>query len=60
MGVGGGGGVVDGPQEVGSDGRGYFLRPTVLTGVTPAFEIWQTEVFGPVLCVVPFTTEVGG
>jgi (Z)-2-((N-methylformamido)methylene)-5-hydroxybutyrolactone dehydrogenase len=34
-----------------------FVRPTILTGVTPEMEIFQDEVFGPVLCVVPFDTE---
>jgi betaine-aldehyde dehydrogenase len=37
--------------------RGYYVRPTVLTGVQPSFEIWKTEVFGPVLSVGRFTTE---
>lgn len=37
--------------------KGYFLRPTVLTDVEPHFEIWRTEVFGPVLSVRRFATE---
>ena len=37
--------------------QGYFLKPTILTNVEPHFEIWQTEVFGPVLSVRPFHTE---
>ncbi|WP_456820565.1 aldehyde dehydrogenase family protein [Cellulomonas sp. URHB0016] len=36
---------------------GLFFRPTVLTGVAPDTEIFQEEVFGPVVCVVPFDTE---
>ena len=36
-----------------SEGRGgYFLRPTVLTGVMPTFSIAQEEVFGPVTSVI--------
>lgn len=37
--------------------RGYFLRPTILTNVSPSSEVWTTEVFGPVLCVMPFDSE---
>ena len=36
---------------------GAFLEPTVLDGVTPDMEIAQTEVFGPVLSVLRFSTE---
>ena len=36
---------------------GAFLEPTVLDGVTPDIEIAQTEVFGPVLSVLRFSTE---
>jgi len=37
--------------------RGYFMRPTILTGVKPSFEVWRNEIFGPVLSVMPFSTE---
>ncbi|SFP19803.1 aldehyde dehydrogenase [Amycolatopsis rubida] len=36
---------------------GFFIRPTVLTGVAPTSEIVCEEVFGPVLTVLPFDTE---
>jgi acyl-CoA reductase-like NAD-dependent aldehyde dehydrogenase len=36
---------------------GFFVRPTVLTGVEPTSEIVCEEVFGPVLAVLPFDTE---
>jgi aldehyde dehydrogenase (NAD+) len=36
---------------------GLFVRPTVVTGVTPENTIVREEVFGPVLAAVPFTTE---
>jgi acyl-CoA reductase-like NAD-dependent aldehyde dehydrogenase len=29
--------------------RGFFLAPTVFTGVTPLMRIWREEIFGPVL-----------
>ncbi|MFI8482850.1 aldehyde dehydrogenase family protein [Pseudomonas sp. NPDC078700] len=40
-----------------SDRAGHFMRPTVLRDVTPEMSIAQTEVFGPVLAVIPFDTE---
>jgi aldehyde dehydrogenase (NAD+) len=36
---------------------GYFVRPTVLTGVRPEMTVACDEVFGPVLSVIPFDTE---
>ncbi len=36
---------------------GYFVKPTVVTGVTPENTIVREEVFGPVLAAVTFTTE---
>ena len=47
-----------GPPDLGPpwDG-GFFFRPTVLTGVGPEMQVWQEEVFGPVLVVVPFDDE---
>lgn len=32
--------------------RGYFYRPTILTNVTPAMEVAQEEVFGPVAPII--------
>ena len=34
--------------------RGYFVRPTVLTGTNPRMKVVQEEIFGPVVCAVPF------
>jgi acyl-CoA reductase-like NAD-dependent aldehyde dehydrogenase len=36
---------------------GFFVRPTVLTGVTNGMTVAQEEIFGPVLAVIPFDTE---
>jgi acyl-CoA reductase-like NAD-dependent aldehyde dehydrogenase len=41
----------------GSEPGGYFVRPTVLTGVRRDARIVREEVFGPVLCVLPFDDE---
>jgi (Z)-2-((N-methylformamido)methylene)-5-hydroxybutyrolactone dehydrogenase len=37
--------------------NGYFIEPTMLTGVHNRMRIAQEEVFGPVLSVIPFKTE---
>jgi len=37
-----------------SDGRGYFVQPTVFTGVSNGMRIAREEIFGPVLSVIPF------
>jgi phenylacetaldehyde dehydrogenase len=34
--------------------RGYFMRPTVLTGVSDDMPVARDEIFGPVLVVMPF------
>jgi acyl-CoA reductase-like NAD-dependent aldehyde dehydrogenase len=37
--------------------RGHYFRPTVFTNVTNNMQIAQEEIFGPVVCVIPFDTE---
>jgi aldehyde dehydrogenase (NAD+) len=37
--------------------RGFFVEPTILTGVLPHMRIAQEEVFGPVLSVLRFQSE---
>ncbi|MGZ4210557.1 MAG: aldehyde dehydrogenase family protein [Actinomycetota bacterium] len=36
------------------EGKGYFVEPTIFTGVNPDMRIAQEEIFGPVLSVIPF------
>ena len=36
---------------------GYFVRPTVFSNVTNDMTIAQQEIFGPVLCILPYDTE---
>ena len=36
------------------DGKGYFMLPTILTGVDNRMRVAQEEIFGPVLVVIPF------
>jgi phenylacetaldehyde dehydrogenase len=38
-------------------GRGYFVRPTVFTDVTPEMRIMREEIFGPVAMVASFSDE---
>ncbi len=37
--------------------KGYFVRPTVFSEVTPDMTIAQEEIFGPVLSIIPYDTE---
>ncbi len=38
-------------------GNGWFVEPTIFTGVHNSMRIAQEEVFGPVLSVIPFKDE---
>lgn len=42
-----------GPVQGGGCERGAFVQPTVLDGVPPAGQLASTEIFGPVLSLVP-------
>jgi len=35
--------------------RGYFVQPTVLVNTKPGMKVVKEEIFGPVVCAVPFT-----
>ncbi len=39
---------------------GWFLEPTVITGLGPACRTNQEEIFGPVVTIYPFDTEEEG
>jgi phenylacetaldehyde dehydrogenase len=45
--------AVVGGRKVGN--RGYFVEPTVLVDTTQKMKVMQEEIFGPVVCAVPFT-----
>jgi aldehyde dehydrogenase (NAD+) len=34
--------------------KGYYVEPTIFTGVRNDMKIAQEEIFGPVLCVIPY------
>ncbi|WP_136162529.1 aldehyde dehydrogenase family protein [Sphingomonas flavalba] len=44
--------VVAGGERQGN--KGYFVRPTVLTGVRRGMSVVDEEIFGPVLCAMKF------
>lgn len=37
--------------------NGFYLAPTIYADVSIDAEIWREEIFGPVVCVVPFDQE---
>ena len=37
--------------------KGYYVKPTVFTDVNNQMEIARTEIFGPVLSIIPFENE---
>ena len=49
--------VAGGPGRPQGIDRGYFIRPTVFTNVRNDMTIAREEIFGPVLCIIPYDTE---
>ena len=47
--------VVTGGSRVGD--QGYFVQPTVLTETNPEMSIVREEIFGPVVCAIPFDDD---
>jgi len=52
-----GGELVTGGGRILQDTGGYYMAPTIVTGVTPDATLAQKEVFGPVLGVTPFGSD---
>ncbi|SPF78872.1 Aldehyde dehydrogenase PuuC [Aliiroseovarius pelagivivens] len=50
-------GIRTGGTRILEETGGYFMAPTVITGVHPRDRLATDEVFGPVLAVIPFDTE---
>jgi len=46
--------VVAGGSPDGGNGGGYFVEPTLFTGVEDSMRIAREEIFGPVLVAMPF------
>lgn len=51
--------LVCGGEKVTTDGleKGNFIKPTIFADVTNDMRIAQEEIFGPVVCILPFETE---
>ncbi|KAJ3458929.1 hypothetical protein MRS44_013038 [Fusarium solani] len=39
------------------NGKGFYLEPTIFTHVTPQMRIYQEEIFGPFVVILPFKSE---
>ncbi|MDZ4095392.1 MAG: aldehyde dehydrogenase family protein [Paracoccaceae bacterium] len=52
-----GGQIVLGGNRVLAETGGYFMEPTIVTGVQPHHRLARQEVFGPVLAVTGFADE---
>jgi aldehyde dehydrogenase (NAD+) len=37
--------------------RGFYVRGTVLSNVTPSMSVAREEIFGPVVCLMPYDSE---
>jgi acyl-CoA reductase-like NAD-dependent aldehyde dehydrogenase len=46
--------VVTGGGRPKSMSKGYFVAPTVFTDVKPEMKVTREEIFGPVVCAIPF------
>jgi phenylacetaldehyde dehydrogenase len=44
--------TVVGGQRAGD--RGYFVQPSVLVNTRPGMKVMEEEIFGPVVCAIPF------
>jgi acyl-CoA reductase-like NAD-dependent aldehyde dehydrogenase len=49
--------LICGGRRALEESGGYFVEPTIFTEVDPSSQIAQTEVFGPVLALIPFDDE---
>ncbi len=49
--------LTGGPQPPEGLATGYFVRPTVFSGVTSGMAIAQDEIFGPVLSIMAYDSE---
>ena len=49
--------VTGGPDQPAGQPRGFFVKPTVFAGVRNDMTIAREEIFGPVLCIIPYDGE---
>jgi aldehyde dehydrogenase (NAD+) len=48
--------VTGGPGRPFGLDRGYYVRPTIFSDVTPSMTIAREEIFGPVLVILPYSS----
>jgi betaine-aldehyde dehydrogenase len=51
------GGTIPAMPYKDSSEAGYFLQPAILTHVNNQMRVAQEEIFGPVVCIIPFDSE---
>jgi aldehyde dehydrogenase (NAD+) len=49
--------VAGGPGLPEGFNRGFYVKPTIFADVVPGMTIEREEIFGPVLCMIPFEGE---
>lgn len=51
--------VLTGGERITGEGYddGFFVRPTIIINATNQMRVAREEIFGPVLCVIPFDNE---
>lgn len=49
--------LIGGEGRPGGLERGYYVRPTIFSGVRNDMVIAREEIFGPVLCIIPYRSE---
>jgi aldehyde dehydrogenase (NAD+) len=49
--------VTGGAEQPENLPKGYFVKPTVFANVKNSMTIAQQEIFGPVLCIIPYENE---
>jgi aldehyde dehydrogenase (NAD+) len=49
--------VAGGPGRPNGLDKGYFVQPTVFSGVSNDMQIAREEIFGPVLSIIPYQSE---
>lgn len=49
--------LIAGGRQRSDKGNGFFIEPTCFVDVTNDMRIAQEEIFGPVLCVIPFADD---
>ncbi|UZE04334.1 aldehyde dehydrogenase family protein [Pseudomonas corrugata] len=48
--------ICGGPGRLQGFEKGFYTRPTIFSDVDSAMQIAQEEIFGPVLCIIPYDT----